>query len=382
MSPSFGAWLDLGCDRAADPTQKRKIRNVNASTYVVLTAYVVYHIANLMLGEPGLTLATWAISPFYFIIAAVPWLNHRGFHGLARWVLSLAVTLTMLSNMWLVTGSWFGLHFYFISVIVVTPMFFSLEQWRSMAIIFVINASLFFYFEYVGHTPHPLILSTPPAIIEVLRISHTCTSLLTVLVISFARDRGASQNEEAFEELSSIDMLTGLPNRRRMLQRIRESSAMGKRTGEHNALLFMDLDNFKALNDQHGHATGDLLLKEVARRLRACLREIDVEARFGGDEFVILLSMLGSDAALARENTRRVAEKVRAALAEPYHLLISPRGSAQDQVVHHCTASIGALVFLGNRQPPEDLLTLADAAMYQAKERGRNTVCLSEAAVS
>ncbi|HEX5372209.1 MAG TPA: GGDEF domain-containing protein [Aquabacterium sp.] len=382
MTPSFGAWLDLGCDRTADPTQKRKIRNVNATTYVVLVAYALYHAANLALGEAGLVLATWAITPFYFSIAAVPWLNHRGLHGLARWVLSLSVTLTMLCTMLLVAGSWFGLHFYFISVIVVTPMFFSLEQWRSMVSIFVLNASLFFYFEYVGVTPHPLILSTTPATIEFLRISHTCTSLLTVLVISFARDRGASQNEESFEELSSIDMLTGLPNRRRMLQRIRESIAMGKRTKEHSALLFLDLDNFKSLNDQHGHATGDLLLKEVARRLRACLREIDVEARFGGDEFVILLNMLGPDVAAARENTRRVADKVRASLAEPYHLVVSPRGSAQDQVVHHCTASVGALVFQANSLPPEELLKLADAAMYQAKEQGRNTVCLSERTVA
>lgn len=382
MMDRLSLWFQLGCDSAPTETLKRKVLNVNAAAWATLLLIVFFHLTYLATGNPGLVRASWALLPFYPCVLLVPWLNHLGLHAAARWLLPHTITALIVLNIWVANGTWLGIHYYLIAIMVVVPVLFPLQQWPIPTVFFLLNTVLFIYCEYVGFPPAAEILSLDSGTTRLLRFLHISTSLLAALIVSFVGDWMASQNERALEAMSNIDALTNLANRRQMVRRLQESVALSKRSGQHGAVIFLDLDNFKSLNDQHGHATGDLLLKEVARRLRACLREIDVEARFGGDEFVILLNMLGPDVAAARENTRRVADKVRASLAEPYHLVVSPRGSAQDQVVHHCTASVGALVFQANSLPPEELLKLADAAMYQAKEQGRNTVCLSERTVA
>jgi diguanylate cyclase (GGDEF)-like protein len=138
--------------------------------------------------------------------------------------------------------------------------------------------------------------------------------------------------------------------------------------------MFLDLDNFKPLNDTHGHDMGDLLLIEVARRISRCVREIDTVVRFGGDEFVVMLSVLDEDQELSAGQAAIVAEKIRAALAEPYLLKRGQADNTQITVEHHCSASIGLVLFIGNETSPEEILKLADMAMYQAKEGGRNRV--------
>jgi diguanylate cyclase (GGDEF)-like protein len=138
--------------------------------------------------------------------------------------------------------------------------------------------------------------------------------------------------------------------------------------------MFLDLDNFKPINDQHGHVVGDLLLVEAAARLQLCVREVDTVARLGGDEFVVLLNELPADKISAVEQAGKVAEKVRATLAEPYILTISHEGVASTQVTHHCTVSIGVSMFSNQAGSQEDLMERADAAMYQAKEAGRNSI--------
>jgi diguanylate cyclase (GGDEF)-like protein len=118
---------------------------------------------------------------------------------------------------------------------------------------------------------------------------------------------------------------------------------------------------------------GDLLLIEVAHRLTGCLREVDTVARFGGDEFVVMLGELDSDKAKSAAQAAIIAEKIRSTLAEPYLLKIRQEGNAETTVEHHCAASIGVVVFNGEASA-EDVLKWADAAMYQAKELGRNQV--------
>ena len=134
----------------------------------------------------------------------------------------------------------------------------------------------------------------------------------------------------------------------------------------------MDLDNFKPLNDKYGHAMGDLLLVEVARRIRGCVREIDTVARFGGDEFEVLLSELGDSRTTAHTYALTIAEKARAALAQPY--VLDGTGDGAGQVVHRCTASIGVLLFLASQYPANEMHKMVDRAMYQAKQAGRNAV--------
>lgn len=178
-------------------------------------------------------------------------------------------------------------------------------------------------------------------------------------------------NEEKIRKLAFYDSLTQLPNRRLLDDRLVQAMATSKRSGRYAALMFVDLDNFKPLNDRHGHYAGDLLLIEVAQRITRCLRETDTVARFGGDEFVVLLSELDTDKLESISQTHTVAEKIRTALAEVYYINVPADGTAQ----HHCTSSIGVVVFLNHECSTNEVLRRADMAMYQAKNCGRNKVC-------
>lgn len=185
------------------------------------------------------------------------------------------------------------------------------------------------------------------------------------------------KTEEQVRQLAFYDTLTRLPNRRLFLDRLRQAMAAGKRSNRHGAVMFLDLDKFKSLNDTHGHEMGDLLLIEVARRITSCLREMDTVARFGGDEFVVMICELDLDERPSFEKAGIVAEKIRVALAEPYLLKRSQDGGEEIAVEHHCTSSIGVVLFKGHNASQDDILKWADTAMYQAKASGRNGIRFS-----
>jgi len=184
------------------------------------------------------------------------------------------------------------------------------------------------------------------------------------------------QLQDQVRQLAFYDPLTQLPNRRLLNDRLNKTIAASQRYQLHAALMILDLDNFKSLNDTHGHLAGDALLQEAAQRLSACVREVDTVARFGGDEFVVLLSSLDAAQPLAHAQAANIAEKIRLSLSAPYLLKVNAtdQGSTTS-VQHRCTASIGVVVFLGHQYDPDSILKWADAAMYQAKDGGRNRVC-------
>jgi diguanylate cyclase (GGDEF)-like protein/PAS domain S-box-containing protein len=171
--------------------------------------------------------------------------------------------------------------------------------------------------------------------------------------------------EKKIQHLAFYDALTRLPNRRLLMDRLQHALVSSSRIDREGALLFIDLDNFKTLNDTLGHGIGDLLLQQVALRLESCVRENDTVARLGGDEFVVLLEGLSEQALEAAAQTEAIGEKILAALNLPYLL-------AEHE--YHCTASIGATVFNGNAHAIDDLMKQADIAMYQSKKAGRNTL--------
>ncbi|OIP19296.1 MAG: hypothetical protein CO105_01020 [Comamonadaceae bacterium CG_4_9_14_3_um_filter_60_33] len=180
--------------------------------------------------------------------------------------------------------------------------------------------------------------------------------------------------EHEIRQLAFYDALTQLPNRRLLDDRLKQVLSASKRHGSYSALMFLDLDNFKPLNDSHGHVFGDALLIEVAARLKQCVRETDTVARFGGDEFIVLIPELSL---LQTESTKQamdIAEKIRNTLSAPYSLNRQPLAIAD--LTHQCTVSVGVVVFMGDRTRAQDLLAWADAAMYQAKAEGRNRVHL------
>ena len=172
--------------------------------------------------------------------------------------------------------------------------------------------------------------------------------------------------EEEVRYLAFYDALTGLPNRRLLIDRLGQVMASSARTGLYAALLFVDLDDFKTLNDSRGHAVGDLLLREVGQRLLHGVREHDTVARLGGDEFVVVLQNLSMDANAAAAQVRHMGETMLARLREPYTLVGQP---------HRVTASMGATMLCDHESSIDEVLKQADMAMYRAKDAGRNTLC-------
>lgn len=183
--------------------------------------------------------------------------------------------------------------------------------------------------------------------------------------------------EEKIRNLAFYDALTQLPNRRMLDDRMTHAMASSKRSNHYSALMFLDLDNFKPLNDLYGHSAGDMLLVEAARRITSCVREMDTVARFGGDEFVVMLTELDVNRESSIDQAGIVAEKIRNALAQPYSLTITVRDSTEISIEHHCTSSIGVVMFINHQYSPNDLLKRADKEMYRAKGSGRNQVSFS-----
>jgi diguanylate cyclase (GGDEF)-like protein len=169
--------------------------------------------------------------------------------------------------------------------------------------------------------------------------------------------------EDAIQHMAFHDSLTGLPNRRLLLDRLETALTASARHQQQGALLFLDLDHFKALNDGYGHDVGDLLLQEVAQRLLQSVRGIDTVARLGGDEFVVLIQDLSAEEDEARMHAATVGHKILSSLNETYLL----KGQT-----HMITPSIGATLFAGQGLTPNDIIKHADQAMYDAKSQGRN----------
>jgi diguanylate cyclase (GGDEF)-like protein/PAS domain S-box-containing protein len=171
--------------------------------------------------------------------------------------------------------------------------------------------------------------------------------------------------EQEIHNLAFYDPLTSLPNRRLLLDRLDLALSSSERSQQYGALLFLDMDKFKSLNDILGHHVGDQMLIEVAERIKFSVREIDTVARFGGDEFIVLLEELGEEIQNASQRAALIAEKIRRALAVPFHF---------QQHVHTSSPSIGVCMYFGHAFSSGDLIRHADIAMYQAKHAGRNRV--------
>jgi diguanylate cyclase (GGDEF)-like protein/PAS domain S-box-containing protein len=184
--------------------------------------------------------------------------------------------------------------------------------------------------------------------------------------ISLMRDiSGAKAAEEEIRNLAFYDPMTALPNRRLLLDRLLQALTASTRTGRMVALLFIDLDSFKTLNDTLGHRTGDLLLQQVARRISSCVRDVDTVARLGGDEFVVMLEGLSERPENAAAEAKLVGEKILNAVGLPY--VLNGRECLS-------TSSIGITVFWDHQESADDVLQKAELAMYQAKAAGRNAI--------
>ena len=178
------------------------------------------------------------------------------------------------------------------------------------------------------------------------------------------------KTEEEIRKLAYYDSLTHLPNRRMLMSRLDHALDASEKSGDFAAVIFIDLDNFKTLNDTRGHDTGDQLLIKVSKRLQACVRNDDTVARLGGDEFLVMIEGLGVDRAVAAKRVEAIAAKIKNTLSRPYTFR---RKNSDNGHEYHCTCSIGITLFKGKDLPVEELLKQADMAMYKSKGAGRNS---------
>jgi diguanylate cyclase (GGDEF)-like protein len=189
-------------------------------------------------------------------------------------------------------------------------------------------------------------------------------SVLTIVfVVAYLRSvqsnrRALIQNQDELWRLANHDPLTGIPNRMLMTDRLVQAMAASERSGEFGAIIFLDMDHFKSLNDTKGHEMGDLLLVEAAKRIKECIRDVDTVARFGGDEFVAILSDLGHDPDESKTAANKVAEKICVSLSDPFKLR---------EFEYRTSASKGISMFLGNQPNFNELIKSADAEMYKDK---------------
>jgi len=177
------------------------------------------------------------------------------------------------------------------------------------------------------------------------------------------------QSEELVRQMAFHDALTGLANRRLFMDRLHQALLSMQRSGQVGVLMFLDLDKFKALNDLMGHGAGDVLLQQVAQRIKGCVRGIDTVARLGGDEFTVLLENAGQNARLAMPHAKAVAEKVLQSIQMPFDL-----GSGQQPWPYQASVSLGVVILDDPSCSVEFWLKQADVAMYQAKTSGRNGI--------
>jgi diguanylate cyclase (GGDEF)-like protein/PAS domain S-box-containing protein len=185
-------------------------------------------------------------------------------------------------------------------------------------------------------------------------------------IVIWTQDITASKKiNDEMKRLALTDPLTNLPNRRLLMDRLKMAMTSSERTGKNGALLLVDVDHFKQVNDSLGHDAGDALLQQAANRLASSVRACDTVARFGGDEFVVVLEDLHEKSEIAREHTLQIGRKILAKFNKPFKL------ASRD---HSCTVSIGTAFFGKQRQSEDELLKRADGALYLAKAEGRNTV--------
>ena len=197
-------------------------------------------------------------------------------------------------------------------------------------------------------------------------VSHSAEGKPLRMVGAIKNIEARKQSEAEIERLAFYDPLTGLPNRRLLLDRLEQILIAHKRNSAWGALMFLDLDRFKQLNDTHGHAQGDLLLVQVGQRLKSCVRQQDTVARLAGDEFIVLLDHIYGDADAALSVSMVLGNKIVQALNKPYELT--------PDLTYVSTPSIGLTLFSGANDSIEEIFHRADAAMYEAKAAGRNGI--------
>lgn len=264
-------------------------------------------------------------------------------------------------------------HFYYLIFVVY------MVAGLSASAIVVYSIDLVSAFAYLVFSVMPMLISFAlsdnsilitmsfAGLVYVIFMSYSVKAFNRNLIEGIKLRLDAVKNAEEIQQLAFYDSLTGLPNRRLLLERLKQSLISSKRQGKGVALMFLDLDYFKTINDTLGHNVGDILLQQVGKRLERCIRESDTVARLGGDEFVVMVENLNADYQYALREIDKITKGILTSLNEPYLL---------EGAEYVCTPSIGVALYEAHGKSEEDLLKHADIAMYHAKKTGRNKVSI------
>jgi diguanylate cyclase (GGDEF)-like protein len=229
---------------------------------------------------------------------------------------------------------------------------YTIDRTCALAYVYFAVVPMLISFLFVGgEVPYGMSVA---GLVYVFFITYSVIKFNQSLVESVLLRHEADKHQEEIKQLAFYDVLTGLPNRRLLQDRLQHAIAVNQRNGNGGAVLFIDLDEFKKLNDTHGHEKGDALLKQVASRLKEVVRESDTVARLGGDEFVVMLENLDNKTDTVTEKVNRAANEILACLSQPYQL---------DNLSYYCTPSIGVAMFGIHGNTNDTLLRHADIAV-------------------
>lgn len=359
MYDTVRSWLYWGVEQELNYTLKRKVLHCNVAALLALGSMLCYALLFLLIGNSGLLKIIFVQMLFYPLLLLIPWLNRQGRLALARWALAFSAIGSQLLAVACVWGSFNSAHYYFILFAVIPIMFFPVEQWLQVMSLFVINVVIYLFFEFHQIPADEALSGLSETIITLLRGTLATTSLLSLLFFVWMSELIAVRNERKLERMSVTDPLTELPNRRFFEILLQQEFVKGQRDKQALALVMLDVDHFKRINDEHGHDTGDAVLRHLAKQMRAATRGGNLLARVGGEEFALLLP----DTALSE--AIEVAQRIRQTVEQgsfPY----------QHQLLR-LTVSAG-VARVKYDAPLKDACQQADRALYAAKGAGRNCV--------
>lgn len=360
------AWIHWGVDSQLEYTLKRKILHTNIAAIIAVISMLNFFAVSWSVGSSAMLRVVFAQSPFLATLLMIPWFNRKGWCHFARWDLAFSVIVSQLLAILMAFGSFLSVHYYFLLFAILPIAFFPRQQWWALIFLFVLNLWLFLTFEHHWYPPDPAIFNMDSSVTQRLRNGYLTTTFLTILFFVCMMELIAEKNEKKLESLSVTDMLTSLPNRRFFEIAFNHERATSRRAHTPLALIMLDIDNFKQINDKFGHGEGDNVLKHVAICMKRASRAANVIARVGGEEFSVLLP--NTTLAEAVE----VAERIRSAVESSDY-------SCRDEKIK-LTVSLGVCA-VDCSLPLDHSYRAADKALYAAKNSGRNrVVCMDRSA--
>lgn len=266
-------------------------------------------------------------------------------------------------------GSYLNAHFFFLGFGVILFNIFPLAQWRDTLVLFISNMGMFAVCEAGIIPANPEIQELNLTIVSFLRISNILFSIFLIAIILWISEAVNSKSDKLLETLSTTDSLTGLVNRRGFEPYFERERARCQRSKTFGALMYIDLNDFKKLNDQYGHDISDLLLQKVADQLKSAVRKTDIVARFGGDEFVVVISEVDRVEENALVKVQSSVDKIKLFLAD-IRILDTVFPDDSKNIQYECSASVGIITFSGDSNI-KTVIREADIAMYKQKAHYR-----------